>query len=78
MSQWLHHSATQYDLGTVHSDRFPMNGKALLLMTKDMFLYRVPEGGGILYEDVQLKLQRVMRDAFRLAALQAGNRPDTA
>ena len=46
-------------------------------MSKDMFLYRVPEGGGILYEDVQLKLQRVMREALRLAALQAGNAPVT-
>ena len=77
MTQWLHHSTTQYQLDTVHPDRFPMNGKALLLMSKDMFLYRVPEGGGILYEDVQLKLQRVMREALRLAAIQAGNAPVT-
>ena len=44
-----------------------MNGKGLLLMTKDMFLYRVSEGGGLLYEDLQLKLQRVFKEVLRQA-----------
>ena len=44
-----------------------MNGKALALMSKEMFLYRVPEGGGILYEDVQLKLRKAMAEAFEQA-----------
>ena len=44
-----------------------MNGKALVLMTKEMFLYRVPEGGGILYEDIQLKLRKAMSEALEQA-----------
>ncbi len=34
-------------------------------MTKDMFVYRVCEGGGILYEDLQLKLQRVFKECLK-------------
>ena len=64
---WLHHSAIRYRLDDVQSERFPMNGKGLLLMTKDMFLYRVSEGGGLLYEDLQLKLQRVFKEVLRQA-----------
>lgn len=37
-----------------------MNGKGLLLLSKDMFMHRVPVGGGILYEDIQLRLQKVV------------------
>ena len=44
-----------------------MNGKALVIMAKEMFLYRVPEGGGILYEDIQLKLRKAMSEAFEQA-----------
>ena len=44
-----------------------MNGKALVLMSKEMFLYRVPEGGGILYEDIQLKLRKAMSEALEQA-----------
>lgn len=37
--------------------RFLMNGKALCLMTADMFTYRVgPDGGRLLYEDFQKRL----------------------
>lgn len=44
-----------------------MNGRGLLLMTKEMFLYRVPEGGGILYEDLQFKLRKAFTDMEQTA-----------
>lgn len=52
-----------------------MNGKSLLLMTKEMFLSRVPEGGGILFEDVQLKLQKVITELYKkvVASSDQGN-----
>ena len=45
-----------------------MNGRGLLLMTKEMFLFRVPEGGGILYEDFQFKLQKAFSGELEQAA----------
>lgn len=45
-----------------------MNGKALLMMTRDMFLSRVPEGGGLLFEDVQLKLRKIITELYTKAA----------
>ena len=44
----------------VDSDRFLMNGKALCLMTRDMFTYRVPQGGLVLYTDFQMRLCRAV------------------
>lgn len=36
-------------------------------MTRDMFLERVPVGGGILYEDLHMKLQKVLSEQVRQA-----------
>lgn len=65
---WLVNAGMQYQLGDTHPERFPMNGKALLLMTREMFLARVPEGGGLLFEDIQLKLQKVITELYEKAA----------
>lgn len=46
-----------YSLENVKPDRFEMNGKGLCLMTMDMFVYRVPEGGKLLYTDFQRRLR---------------------
>lgn len=40
--------------------KFPMNGKALCLMTLDMYLSRVPVGGKMLYRDFRTRLARAM------------------
>lgn len=66
---WLLHAGVQYQLGDTHPERFPMNGKALLLMSREMFLSRVPEGGGILFEDIQLKLQKVITELYEKASV---------
>ena len=44
-----------------------MNGKGLVLLTRDMFCDRVPEGGRLLYEEFQLKLQKVLSEQLRRA-----------
>ncbi|KAI9582802.1 dual specificity tyrosine-phosphorylation-regulated kinase 1A [Glossina fuscipes] len=40
--------------------KFPMNGKALCLMSLDMYLSRVPVGGKMLYRDFRVRLARAM------------------
>ncbi|CAD7078098.1 unnamed protein product [Hermetia illucens] len=42
------------------AQKFPMNGKALCLMTLDMYLSRVPVGGKMLYRDFRVRLARAM------------------
>lgn len=42
------------------ADKFKMNGKALCLMSVEMFLSRFPEGGKMLYRDFRLRLTRAL------------------
>ena len=49
-------------MGHKFPEHFPFNGKALSILTKKMFEYRVPDGGALLYEDVQLKLKMASGD----------------
>ncbi|XP_023242850.1 ets DNA-binding protein pokkuri [Centruroides vittatus] len=60
VAHWLHHVTTRHHLPEVQLDRFLMNGKALCLMTIDMFVQRVPLGGKLLYKDFQLRLSNVL------------------
>lgn len=57
---WLIHVMAQHSLPAVSADRFLMNGKALCLMTMEMFVQRVPLGGKLLYKDFQLRLSSVL------------------
>ncbi|XP_013195650.2 transcription factor ETV7 [Amyelois transitella] len=41
-------------------ERFPMNGKALCLMSKDMFSARVPHNGHVLYQDFRRRLAKAL------------------
>ena len=68
VAQWLQQAVVQYQLESVQAELFPMNGKGLVLLSKDMFLYRVPVGGGMLYEDIQLRLQKISSKTIKLAA----------
>lgn len=61
----------RFQLSKTYPNKFPMNGKALLLLTREMFLYRVPEGGGLLYEDIRYKMQKVFTEAVEQAAREA-------
>ena len=57
---WIHHMMEVHNLPLIQTDRFLMNGKALCLMTIDMFCQRVPLGGKTLYKDFQLRLSEAM------------------
>lgn len=57
---WLDHVRRVYNIQDLDLDRFPMNGKALCIMSKDMFVYRVPQGGVPLYIDFQLRFRRAL------------------
>ncbi|KXJ25205.1 Friend leukemia integration 1 transcription factor [Exaiptasia diaphana] len=57
VARWLQWVSDAYSLHDIKPDRFEMNGKGLCLMTLDMFLYRVPEGGRVLYHDFQRRLR---------------------
>ena len=64
VTQWL-----QYKLGHTFPEWFPFNGKALSILTKEMFEYSVPDGGALLYEDVQLKLKKATGDQDKQARI---------
>lgn len=42
------------------AEKFKMNGKALCLMSVEMFLSRFPAGGKMLYRDFRLRLTRAL------------------
>lgn len=44
-----------FDWGHI-AENFKMNGKALCLMSVEMFLSRFPAGGKLLYRDFRLRL----------------------
>ncbi|XP_063702944.1 uncharacterized protein LOC134832740 [Culicoides brevitarsis] len=48
------------DISNELADKFPMNGKALCLMSLEMYLNRVPIGGKMLYRDFRVRLARAM------------------
>ena len=54
--QWILWLSVRHNLSCVDPLRFQMNGKALCLMSLQMFTYRVPLGGKLLYKDFQLRL----------------------
>lgn len=60
VNNWLESMRSSCDVIDVDSERFLMNGKALCLMTRDMFAYRVPRGGLVLYADFQARLCRAV------------------
>lgn len=68
---WAKSAAEKFELSAVRPEYFPMNGRGLVLLTKEMFLYRVPEGGGLLFEDIQVKLRRALASTLGLVARES-------
>ncbi|XP_054714870.1 LOW QUALITY PROTEIN: uncharacterized protein LOC129224440 [Uloborus diversus] len=60
VARWIQYTCSNHQLPSVHLDRFPHTGKALCLMSIDMFVSRVPLGGKLLYKDFQLRLSRAL------------------
>ncbi|KAM9313374.1 transcription factor ETV6-like [Gastrophryne carolinensis] len=53
VSQWLRWAEGEFSLHPIDSNSFEMNGKALLLLTKEDFRYRCLHSGDVLYEVLQ-------------------------
>nr|7TDY_A Chain A, Transcription factor ETV6,Non-receptor tyrosine-protein kinase TNK1 [Homo sapiens]7U4W_A Chain A, Transcription factor ETV6,Non-receptor tyrosine-protein kinase TNK1 [Homo sapiens]7U4Z_A Chain A, Transcription factor ETV6,Non-receptor tyrosine-protein kinase TNK1 [Homo sapiens] len=53
VAQWLKWAENEFSLSPIDSNTFEMNGKALLLLTKEDFRYRSPHSGDELYELLQ-------------------------
>uniref|UniRef100_UPI003D81C578 Transcription factor ETV6,Small ubiquitin-related modifier 1 n=1 Tax=Homo sapiens TaxID=9606 RepID=UPI003D81C578 len=53
VAQWLKWAENEFSLRPIDSNTFEMNGKALLLLTKEDFRYRSPHSGDELYELLQ-------------------------
>lgn len=53
VAQWLRWAEKEFSLRPIESNTFEMNGKALLLLTKEDFRYRSPHSGDVLYELLQ-------------------------
>lgn len=63
---WLKYMSVAHSLNDVKHDRFLMNGKALCLMNVDMFSYRVPLGGKLLYRDFRMRLSQALAAPSRM------------
>lgn len=53
VAQWIKWAENEFSLRPIDSNTFEMNGKALLLLTKEDFRYRSPHSGDVLYELLQ-------------------------
>ncbi|XP_068133451.1 transcription factor ETV6-like isoform X2 [Hyperolius riggenbachi] len=53
VSQWLRWAENEFSLHPIENNTFEMNGKALLLLTKEDFRYRCSHSGDVLYEVLQ-------------------------
>ena len=60
VQRWIGGLVRAHNLPPVDTERFLMNGKALCLMTMDMFCQRVPLGGKMLYKDFNIRLSMAM------------------
>ena len=57
---WVTWMCSQHRLPPPNIDRFLMNGKAVCLMSVQMFSSRVPLGGKLLYRDFQIRLANAL------------------
>ncbi|KAI3366896.1 hypothetical protein L3Q82_009544 [Scortum barcoo] len=73
VSQWLRWAEKEFALRPITSGSFQMNGKALLLLTKEDFRYRSPHSGDVLYELLQHILKQRKPHVFYPSAYFPGN-----
>ena len=57
---WVEWTCSSHNLPVPSVDRFLMNGKAVCLMSVQMFSSRVPLGGKLLYRDFQIRLAEAL------------------
>lgn len=73
VSQWLRWAEKEFALRPNTCGSFQMNGKALLLLTKEDFRYRSPHSGDVLYELLQHILKQRKTHLFYPSAYFPGN-----
>ncbi|CAH1796915.1 unnamed protein product [Owenia fusiformis] len=56
VGNWLKYMKYCRGIQGIKEERFPMNGKGICLMDLNMFQYRVPQGGQMLYRDFEMRL----------------------
>ncbi|XP_013880651.1 transcription factor ETV6 isoform X2 [Austrofundulus limnaeus] len=71
--QWLRWAEKEFALRPITSGTFQMNGKALLLLTKEDFRYRSPHSGDVLYELLQHILKQRKSSVFCTSPYFPGN-----
>ena len=54
--EWFKWATDRYGVKDITTDKFLMNGKGLCMLNLESFLYRVPQGGDLLYGDFQRRL----------------------
>ena len=57
---WVETTCSTHHLPAPGQERFLMNGKAVCLMSVNMFTSRVPLGGKLLYRDFQIRLAKAL------------------
>ena len=60
VAQWLKWAENEFSLRPIDSNTFEMNGKALLLLTKEDFRYRSPHSGESLDSGHGLSLESLV------------------
>ncbi|KAM9772616.1 transcription factor ETV6 isoform X2 [Syngnathus typhle] len=73
VAQWLRWAEKEFALRPITSGSFQMNGKALLLLTKEDFRYRSPHSGDVLYELLQHTLKQRKPHVFYPSGYFPGN-----
>uniref|UniRef100_A0A3Q3WGZ4 Transcription factor ETV6 n=1 Tax=Mola mola TaxID=94237 RepID=A0A3Q3WGZ4_MOLML len=73
VAQWLRWAEKEFALRPITSGSFQMNGKALLLLTKEDFRYRSPHSGDVLYELLQHILKQRKPHVFYPSTYFPGN-----
>ncbi|KAK6487831.1 mRNAion factor ETV6-like isoform X1 [Huso huso] len=73
VAQWLQWAEKEFSLHPIDSNTFEMNGKALLLLTKEDFRYRCPHSGDVLYELLQHILKQRNRNTLLPSNCFPGN-----
>uniref|UniRef100_A0A3Q4I7E5 ETS variant transcription factor 6 n=1 Tax=Neolamprologus brichardi TaxID=32507 RepID=A0A3Q4I7E5_NEOBR len=73
VAQWLRWAEKEFALRPITSGSFQMNGKALLLLTKEDFRYRSPPSGDVLYELLQHILKQRKSHVFYPSGYFPGN-----
>ena len=59
---WVLQTCSAHNLPAPNTERFLMNGKAVCLMSLNMFICRVPLGGKLLYRDFQIRLGQAIHN----------------